>query len=350
MSRRVVLITASLLVARSGRRDLPCRGPGRPALRPLARRPRTRDEQAAADTRREIVDLRGELDALGRQRVDAGDDVAAKRARLEALHQRESALVRRAGPRPGPAGPAAQRPAAVPPRSAAGPAGQPERRPRRGAGRDPDPRHDPGAAGPRRRLRPPGPRRLGPAPRGRRRLRAAVHRREPGRRPQGRPGADDRREDPAGTRLRPGGADRRRPGHAGRPDRRPGAQAGHRAADPGLARPRPPGPPLRPGHAGRRPRHRPDDPHGKRSRRGQSRRRRGRIRRTAERLGRGLDPARPGRLPSGAGGNGPGFGRRPDNLSHPARRLAGWRTMAPRSQNSISRFGKTAPRSIRSVG
>ena len=54
---------------------------------------RAKDEQAAADTRREIADLRGELDALGRQRVDAGDDVDLKRARLEALHQRESALV-----------------------------------------------------------------------------------------------------------------------------------------------------------------------------------------------------------------------------------------------------------------
>lgn len=56
-----------------------------------------RDEQAAADTRREIADLRGELDALGRQRVDAGDDVDLKRARLEALHQRESALTAELG-------------------------------------------------------------------------------------------------------------------------------------------------------------------------------------------------------------------------------------------------------------
>jgi septal ring factor EnvC (AmiA/AmiB activator) len=54
---------------------------------------KTRDQQAAADTRREIVDLRGELDALGRQRINAGEDVTAKRVRLEELHQRESALV-----------------------------------------------------------------------------------------------------------------------------------------------------------------------------------------------------------------------------------------------------------------
>ena len=58
---------------------------------------KAKDEQAAADTRREIADLRGELDALGHQRVDAGDDVDLKRARLEALHQRESALVAELG-------------------------------------------------------------------------------------------------------------------------------------------------------------------------------------------------------------------------------------------------------------
>lgn len=89
MSRRVVLITASLLVALLGAGGLVAAQVGPRA--PLSQK--AKDQQAAADTRREIADLRGELDALGRQRVDAGDDVSAKRARLEALHQRESALV-----------------------------------------------------------------------------------------------------------------------------------------------------------------------------------------------------------------------------------------------------------------
>ncbi|WP_165184135.1 murein hydrolase activator EnvC family protein [Caulobacter soli] len=89
MSRRVALITASLLVALVGAGGLVAAQVGQKALPSQ----KMKDEQAAADTRREIVDLRGELDALGRQRVDAGDDVGLKRARLEALHQRESALV-----------------------------------------------------------------------------------------------------------------------------------------------------------------------------------------------------------------------------------------------------------------
>ena len=89
MSRRVVLITASLLVALLGAGGLVAAQVGQRG--PLSQK--AKDERAAADTRREIADLRGELDALGRQRVDAGDDVTAKRARLEALHQRESALV-----------------------------------------------------------------------------------------------------------------------------------------------------------------------------------------------------------------------------------------------------------------
>ncbi|KRA64461.1 peptidase M24 [Caulobacter sp. Root656] len=93
MSRRVVLITASLLVALLGAGGLVAAQVGQRG--PVSQK--ARDQQAAADTRREIADLRGELDALGRQRVDAGDDVAAKRARLEALHQRESALVAELG-------------------------------------------------------------------------------------------------------------------------------------------------------------------------------------------------------------------------------------------------------------
>ena len=93
MSRRVVLITASLLVALLGAGGFVAAQVGKRA--PVSQK--TRDEQAAADTRREIADLRGELDALGRQRVDAGDDVTAKRARLEALHQRESALTAELG-------------------------------------------------------------------------------------------------------------------------------------------------------------------------------------------------------------------------------------------------------------
>ena len=89
MSRRVTLITASLLVALLGVGGLVAAQVGQRG--PISQR--TRDQQAAADTRREIADLRGELDALGQKRLVAGDDVAAKRARLEALHQRESALV-----------------------------------------------------------------------------------------------------------------------------------------------------------------------------------------------------------------------------------------------------------------
>jgi septal ring factor EnvC (AmiA/AmiB activator) len=50
-------------------------------------------------------------------------------------------------------------------------------------------------------------------------------------------------------------------------------RAADRSADPDAARPRRRRSALRPGHAGRRPRHGPDDPHRKGSRRGQSRRR-----------------------------------------------------------------------------
>ena len=87
MSRRVTLITASLLVALLGAGGLVA------AAQVAGVTQRAKDEQAAADTRREIVDLRGELDALGQKRLVTGDDVDLKRARLEALHQRESALV-----------------------------------------------------------------------------------------------------------------------------------------------------------------------------------------------------------------------------------------------------------------
>ncbi|MFZ0266547.1 MAG: peptidase M24, partial [Caulobacter sp.] len=93
MSRRVVLITASLLSLVLGGVTVVAAQVGQKA----ASSQKTRDEQAAAETRREIVDLRGELDALGRRRVDAGDDVDFKRARLEALHQRESALTAQLG-------------------------------------------------------------------------------------------------------------------------------------------------------------------------------------------------------------------------------------------------------------
>jgi septal ring factor EnvC (AmiA/AmiB activator) len=54
---------------------------------------RTRDLQQAADTRREIEDLRAELTRLNQQQVSAGADVDVKRARLDALHRRESALI-----------------------------------------------------------------------------------------------------------------------------------------------------------------------------------------------------------------------------------------------------------------
>ena len=91
MSRRVALIAVSLLSLALGGATVVA------AAQKAATSQRAKDEQAAADTRREIADLRGELDALGRQRVDAGDDVTAKRARLEALHQRESALVAELG-------------------------------------------------------------------------------------------------------------------------------------------------------------------------------------------------------------------------------------------------------------
>jgi len=87
MSRRAVLITASLLAALLGAGGLVTAQVSQ----------RAQDEQAAADTRREIADLRGELDQLGRQRLSAGQDVDLKRARLAALHQREAALIAELG-------------------------------------------------------------------------------------------------------------------------------------------------------------------------------------------------------------------------------------------------------------
>lgn len=54
---------------------------------------RAKDRQNAADTRREIEDLRAELDRLDHARLAAGADVDAKRARLEALNARERAIL-----------------------------------------------------------------------------------------------------------------------------------------------------------------------------------------------------------------------------------------------------------------
>ncbi|WP_454713753.1 murein hydrolase activator EnvC family protein [Caulobacter segnis] len=54
---------------------------------------RAKDRQQAADTRREIQDLRNELDRLDHARITAGADVDAKRARLEALNARERSIL-----------------------------------------------------------------------------------------------------------------------------------------------------------------------------------------------------------------------------------------------------------------
>jgi len=54
---------------------------------------RAKDRQTAIDTRREIQDLRIELDRLDHARIAAGGDVDAKRARLEALNAREKAIL-----------------------------------------------------------------------------------------------------------------------------------------------------------------------------------------------------------------------------------------------------------------
>jgi septal ring factor EnvC (AmiA/AmiB activator) len=54
---------------------------------------RAKDRQQAADTRREIQDLRAELDRLDHARITAGADVDAKRARLETLNARERSIL-----------------------------------------------------------------------------------------------------------------------------------------------------------------------------------------------------------------------------------------------------------------
>src|SRR5262245_857666 len=54
---------------------------------------RAKDRQTAIDTRREIQDLRAELDRLDHARIAAGADVDAKRARLEALNARERSIL-----------------------------------------------------------------------------------------------------------------------------------------------------------------------------------------------------------------------------------------------------------------
>lgn len=58
---------------------------------------RAKDRQTAIDTRREIEDLRAELDRLDHARIAAGDDVDAKRARLESLNARENAILANLG-------------------------------------------------------------------------------------------------------------------------------------------------------------------------------------------------------------------------------------------------------------
>lgn len=58
---------------------------------------RAKDRQTAIDTRREIEDLRAELDRLDHARIAAGGDVDAKRARLESLNARENAILANLG-------------------------------------------------------------------------------------------------------------------------------------------------------------------------------------------------------------------------------------------------------------
>jgi len=58
---------------------------------------RAKDRQTAIDTRREIQDLRTELDRLDHARIAAGTDVDAKRARLESLNARENAILANLG-------------------------------------------------------------------------------------------------------------------------------------------------------------------------------------------------------------------------------------------------------------
>jgi septal ring factor EnvC (AmiA/AmiB activator) len=62
-------------------------------LQRLDQKQAEQDRQTAVDTRREIVDLRAELDRLDHARVASGVDVDAKRARLEDLNFRERAIL-----------------------------------------------------------------------------------------------------------------------------------------------------------------------------------------------------------------------------------------------------------------
>ncbi len=84
---RLVLAVAALALA------VPTAGIAWQSVDRAALEQRAKDRQNAADTRREIEDLRAELDRLDHARVAAGADVDAKRARLEALNARERAIL-----------------------------------------------------------------------------------------------------------------------------------------------------------------------------------------------------------------------------------------------------------------
>lgn len=84
---RLVLAVAALALA------VPTAGIAWQSVDRAAMEQRARDRQTAADTRREIEDLRAELDRLDHARVAAGADVDAKRARLETLNARERAIL-----------------------------------------------------------------------------------------------------------------------------------------------------------------------------------------------------------------------------------------------------------------
>ncbi|WP_299005240.1 peptidoglycan DD-metalloendopeptidase family protein [uncultured Caulobacter sp.] len=84
---RLVLTLAALALA------VPTAGIAWQSVDRAAMEQRAKDRQEAADTRREIEDLRAELDRLDHARVAAGADVDAKRARLEALNARERAIL-----------------------------------------------------------------------------------------------------------------------------------------------------------------------------------------------------------------------------------------------------------------
>jgi septal ring factor EnvC (AmiA/AmiB activator) len=84
---RLVLVLAVLALA------VPTAGVAWQSVDRAAMEQRAKDRQEAADTRREIEDLRAELDRLDHARVTAGADVDAKRARLETLNARERAIL-----------------------------------------------------------------------------------------------------------------------------------------------------------------------------------------------------------------------------------------------------------------